>query len=173
MHLPFTDKGIQVTLAGGGRISNSSANEPTARELVTHLSDLLLGSVLATGSRSSYLRAWLIFAEFRRRFLGTKPSITGADPGFFLGGGCTRLLLYFNTNKPHIFFFLAEYQLKTAGHLAGGGGVRIPCTHPLDPPLIQDLVKGSSDKCPREADHPRSYGAMLPRKILIFRSSER
>ena len=34
-------------------------------------------------------------------------SLTGAD---FLGGGCTRLLLYFNTNKPHSFFF-AEYQL--------------------------------------------------------------
>ena len=29
----------------------------------------------------------------------------GADPGFFLGGGCTRLLLYFNTNKPNSFFF--------------------------------------------------------------------
>ena len=32
---------------------------------------------------------------------------------------------------------------------------------------------GGSDKCPREADHSRSYGAMLLRKILIFRSSER
>ena len=31
--------------------------------------------------------------------------IAGADPGFFLGGGggCTRLLLYFNTNKSHSF----------------------------------------------------------------------
>lgn len=38
---------------------------------------------------------------------------------------------------------------------------------------IQDLVKGGSDKCPREADHPRSYEAMLLRKILNFRSSER
>ena len=28
----------------------------------------------------------------------------------FLRKGCTRLLLYFNTNKPHFFFF-AEYQL--------------------------------------------------------------
>ena len=31
---------------------------------------------------------------------------TGADPGFFFRRGCTRLLLYFNTNKPHSFFFL-------------------------------------------------------------------
>ena len=31
---------------------------------------------------------------------------SGADPGFYLGGGA---LVYFNTNKPHSFF--AEYQL--------------------------------------------------------------
>ena len=35
---------------------------------------------------------------------------TGADPGFFFGRGCTRLLLYFNANKPHSFF-CGEYQL--------------------------------------------------------------
>ena len=53
----------------------------------------------------------------------------------FFRRGCTRLLLYFNTNDSFLFFF-AEYQLyeKTAGHLRGGG-VRTPCTLPLDPPL--------------------------------------
>ena len=47
----------------------------------------------------------------------------------FFRRGCTRLLLYFNTNKPDSFFF-AEYQLywKTTGHLGGGG------VHPLHPP---------------------------------------
>ena len=57
----------------------------------------------------------------------------------FFRRGCTRLLLSFNTNKPHSFFF-AEYQLyqKTASHL-GGGGVRTSCTLPLDPPLINTL----------------------------------
>ena len=67
------------------------------------------------GKRNIYRGGSRIF--FRRRF--------------------TRLLLYFNTNKPHSFFFFAEYQLyyKTAGHL-GGGGVRTPCTFPLGPPLI-------------------------------------
>ena len=40
-----------------------------------------------------------------------KHEVHRADPGFFLRRGCTRLLLYFNTNKPHSFFFLAEYQL--------------------------------------------------------------
>ena len=29
----------------------------------------------------------------------------------FFRRGFTRLLLYFNTNKPHSFFFFAEYQL--------------------------------------------------------------
>ena len=37
----------------------------------------------------------------------------GADPGFFRRG-CTRLLLYLNTNKSHSFFFFL------------GGGGRIP-----------------------------------------------
>ena len=35
-------------------------------------------------------------------FYGLK---AGADPGFFFTRGCTPLLLYFNTNKPHSFFF--------------------------------------------------------------------
>ena len=48
----------------------------------------------------------------------------------FFTRGCTRLLLYFNTNKPHSVFF-AEYQLYW-----GGGGVCTPCTLPLDPPLV-------------------------------------
>ena len=42
----------------------------------------------------------------------------------FVRRGCTRLLLYFNTSKPHSFFF-AEYQL----YQSGGGGA-----HPLHPP---------------------------------------
>ena len=45
-----------------------------------------------------------------------KHEISGADPGFFFRMGCTRLLLYLNTNKPQI--------------ISGGGGG----THPLHPP---------------------------------------
>ena len=57
--------------------------------------------------------------------------VTGADPGFFLGGGA---LVSCSTSTPinHSFFF-AEYQLyqKTAGHLGGGGGgVRTPAPSP-------------------------------------------
>ena len=51
----------------------------------------------------------------------------------FFRRGCTRLLFYLNTNKPHIFLsFFAEYQLyqKTAGHLGGG------CAPPAPSPQI-------------------------------------
>ena len=61
---------------------------------------------------------------------------TGADPGFFLGGGAV-VSCSASTPINHIVFFFAEYQLylKTAGHLRGGGRVRTPCTLPLDPRL--------------------------------------
>ena len=63
------------------------------------------------------------------------PADTGADPGFFLGEGCTRLLLYFNTNKPHSFFFSQNTSCIRKSQVISGGGVRTPCTLPLDPPL--------------------------------------
>ena len=59
--------------------------------------------------------------------------------------GCTRLMLYFNTNKPHSFFF-CKIPVVLENHRssrAGGGRVRTPCTLPLDPPLpeyIRELV---------------------------------
>ena len=70
--------------------------------------------------------------------------MSGADPGFFFSRrGCTRLLLYFNTNKPHSFFFcripvvLGNRRSSQGGGEGGGGGGRVhgPCTLPLDPPL--------------------------------------
>ena len=53
---------------------------------------------------------------------------TGADPGFFLGGGA--LVSCSSTSINHIVCFFAEYQLyyKTAGRLRGWG-VRTPL-HP-------------------------------------------
>ena len=62
-------------------------------------------------------------------------SITGADPGFFLRRGCTRLLFYFNTNKPHSFFIffcripvVLENRRSFKG--AGGGGGTPPAPPP-------------------------------------------
>ena len=48
----------------------------------------------------------------------------------FFRRGCTRLLLYFNTNKPHICFFLQNTScIRKPQVILGGGGA-----HPLHPP---------------------------------------
>ena len=54
----------------------------------------------------------------------------------FFRRGCTRLLLYFNTNKPDSFFFLQNTSCIKKPQVISGDGVRTPCTLPLDPPLI-------------------------------------
>ena len=54
----------------------------------------------------------------------------------FFRKGCTRLLLYFNTNKPHSFFCFCRIPVVLENRRSSqGGGVRTPCT-PLDPPLV-------------------------------------
>ena len=61
---------------------------------------------------------------------------TGADPGFFLGGGA---LVSRSTSTPinHIVFFLQSTScIRKPQVISGGGGVRTPCTLPLDPPQI-------------------------------------
>ena len=55
----------------------------------------------------------------------------------FFRRGCTRLLLYFNTNKykPQSVFFLLLRNTSCIRkpQVTSGGGT--PCTLPLDPPL--------------------------------------
>ena len=56
----------------------------------------------------------------------------------FFRRGCTRLLLYFNTNKPHSFFVVfgrIPVVLENRRSSQGGGGVCTPCTLPLVPLL--------------------------------------
>ena len=53
----------------------------------------------------------------------------------FFRRGCTSLLLYFNTNKPHSFFLQKTSCIRKPQVISDGGGVRTPCTLPLDPPL--------------------------------------
>ena len=63
-------------------------------------------------------------ASEKMRFKGAK--MPGADPGFFFRGGCTRLLLYFNTNKPHSFFFgRIPVENRRSSQGRGGGGAYI------------------------------------------------
>ena len=60
----------------------------------------------------------------------------GGSRIFFFRRGCTRFLLYFNTNKPHSFFFFGRIPVVFENRRSSqGGGVRTPCTLPLDPPL--------------------------------------
>ena len=47
----------------------------------------------------------------------------------FFRRGCTRLLFYFNTNKPHIFFSQNTSCIKKPQVILGGGGA-----YPLHPP---------------------------------------
>ena len=82
---------------------------------------------------------WFQFNQHNEALLGWSsgkwlglgiPADSGADPGFFLRRGCTHLLLYFNTNKPHTFFFLQNTNCtRKLQVISGGGGV-----HPLHPP---------------------------------------
>ena len=63
---------------------------------------------------------------------------TGADPGFFLGGGA-RVSCSTSTPISHIiFFFLRNTScIRKPRVISGeGGGVRAPCTLPLDPPVL-------------------------------------
>ena len=57
----------------------------------------------------------------------------------FFRRGCTRPLLYFNTNKPHSFFCRIPVVLENR-RSPRGGGVRTPCTFPLDPPLLKVIL---------------------------------
>ena len=53
---------------------------------------------------------------------------------FFLGGGATLKNGVSNTNKPpHVFFGRIPVVLES--RRSSQGGVRTPCTLPLDPPL--------------------------------------
>ena len=69
-------------------------------------------------------------------FSGSWPLVSGADPGFFLGGGA---LVSCSTSVPiyHILFFLQNTSCIRKPQVIswGGGGVGTPCTLPLDPPL--------------------------------------
>ena len=64
-------------------------------------------------------------------FLWFEVFICRGGSRIFLRRGCTRLLLYFNTNKPHSFFLQNTSCIRKPQVISeGGGGVG----HPLHPP---------------------------------------
>ena len=64
-----------------------------------------------------------------------KGVVSGADPGFSLGGGSP---VSCSTSTPinHIVFVFRRIPVVLENHRSSqGGGVHTPCTLPLDPPL--------------------------------------
>ena len=73
---------------------------------------------------------------------------TGADPGFFLGGD---VLVSRSTSTPinHIVFFCGIPVVLENRRSSREGGVRTPCTLPLDPPLWHKQSRGKDRNCYR------------------------
>ena len=67
---------------------------------------------------------------------------SGADPGFFLGGGA---LVSRSSSTPinHIVFFFLQNTscIRKPQVISGGGGVRTPFTLPLDPLVVLQNAK--------------------------------
>ena len=106
---------------------------------------ILPGNILSEGKKMrtsweivlqfwSHSRYWLFFTESRQNYLCCVLRNRGGS-GIFFRDGCTRLLLYFNTNKPHRFFWQNTSCIRKPQVISGGGGLRTPCTLPLDLPL--------------------------------------
>ena len=76
-----------------------------------------------------------IFQVVHFFFSVSLPSYRTGGSRIFFRRGCTRLLLYFNTNKPHSFFGGNTSCIRKLQVISGG--VRTPCTLPLDPPLYR------------------------------------
>ena len=62
-----------------------------------------------------------------------------ADPGFFFRRRCTRLLLYFNINKP-LFFCRIPVVLENRRSFQGGRGCAPPAPSPWIHPVLCILV---------------------------------
>ena len=77
---------------------------------------------------------------FHHVYLSIFLSLFRGGSRIFFRRGCTRLLLYFNTNKPHSSFFFCRIPVALENRRSSQGGVRTPCTLPLDPPLLLQIV---------------------------------
>ena len=89
--------------------------------------------------------------------------ISGADPGFFLGGGAP---LRNDVTDGEVKKFKSEYVYPKK-KASSQGGVRTPCTLPLDPPLylLTTVSRGRRRKQPTIPPYPYP----LAKKGLILR----
>ena len=65
-----------------------------------------------------------------RKSLLCKPTLRKFSLELCPGRGCTRLLLYFNTNKPRSFFWGKNTSCITKPQVMGGGGGAPPAPSP-------------------------------------------
>ena len=94
--------------------------------ILLHVSDhVLVGHVMSTST---------VADEFECH----QKCLSRGGSRIFFRRGCTRLLLYFNTNKPHSSFFFCRIPVVFENRRSSQGGVRTPCTLPLDPPLLRN-----------------------------------
>ena len=66
-------------------------------------------------------------------------------------------MLYFNSNKPHsfVFCFFCRIRVVLENRRSFQGGVRTPCTLPLDPPLLlQTKITKSSLQVSKQVNAP-------------------
>ena len=102
--------------------------------------DSLLKALLHLFRTGRSFRRSYLWDSFRKQVCRWDPK-QGRIQDFF-SRGCTRLLLYCNTNKPQSFFFWQNTScIRKPQVISGGGGeVRTPCTLPLDPPLQKAAI---------------------------------
>ena len=88
-------------------------------------------------------------------------SVRGGSRIFFRRG-CTRLLLYFNTNKPHSFFLQNTSCIRKPQVISAGGA------HPLHPPLRSALVSSpetlTNNLTKNHLNYKRNFNLMLLRE---------
>ena len=122
-------------------MARGTAKEATGKQSLLLIWLRLFLLLFAPYERQPLFASWsVLYLSHRLRQPFSNYKDAGADPGFFFRRGCTRLLLYFNTNKPDSFFFgripvVLENCRSSQRAEKGGGRVRNPCTLPLDPPL--------------------------------------
>ena len=92
------------------------------------------------------------YAHAHFRILSGKRTVHYSRGGsrFFVRRGCTRLLLYFKTNKPLIVYIFLQ-NLSCIRKPQVISGTRTPCTLPVDPPLYSksENFRIQSDTCGR------------------------
>ena len=91
----------------------------------------------------------------------SKSSPNRGGSRIFFRRGCTRLLLYFNTNKPHFFFCRIPVVLENRRSSRGGGGGAAHLLHPA-PRSAPAKAARTTKSSPTLVDHVITN---LPRRV--------